>query len=47
MKKRLAGDFVYTFSALLTVNLILQVIIYPLINRFYSAEALGDIVYYS
>ena len=47
IKKKIAGDFIYTFSALLLVNIVLQIVIYPLINKHYSSSTLGDIVYYS
>lgn len=47
IKKKTAGDFVYTFIALLLVNVVLQIVIYPIINRFYSSEILGEIVYYT
>lgn len=47
IKKKIAGDFIYTFIALLLVNVVLQIVIYPIINRFYSSEVLGDIVYYT
>lgn len=46
-KKKFAGDFLYTFSALLLMNIVLQLIIYPLINKYYGAEELGNIVYLS
>ena len=46
-KTKIAGDFIYTFSALLLVNVVLQVIIYPIINKLYSSEILGEVVYYT
>lgn len=45
--KKLAGDFLYTFAALVIMNVVLQMVVYPLINRYYGAEYLGDIVYYT
>lgn len=47
VRKKIAGDFIYTFLALLLVNIILQLVIYPLINIYYGAEELGNIVYLS
>lgn len=47
MKKKLTTDFIYTFSALLLSNVVLQLVIYPLVNKYYGADTLGDIVYYT
>ena len=46
-KKKIAGDFIYTFSALVLMNVVLQVIIYPLINKYFGSDYLGDVVYYT
>lgn len=46
-KKKIAGDFIYTFSALVLMNLVLQILIYPLINKYFGASYLGDVVYYT
>lgn len=46
-KSKIAGDFIYTFVALVIMNVVLQLVVYPLINRSSGAEYLGDIVYYT
>ncbi len=41
-----AGDLIYTIMASIVLNVVLQVIIYPLINRFYGEDVTGDILYF-
>ena len=45
--KKVVGDFVYTFTALVIMNVVLQLVVYPLVNRKYGADFLGNIVYYT
>lgn len=45
-KIKLAGDLVYTVSATVVMQVALQLIIYPLINRFYGENVTGDILYF-
>lgn len=45
-RKRIAGDFIYTFAGLTLMNIVLQVIIYPLINNRFGDEYLGNVVSY-
>lgn len=44
-KKKLAGDMVYSISALLVMNGILQLVIYPLLNQFMGEAAFGNVLY--
>lgn len=46
-KKRVVGDYIYTFTALVVMNVVLQLVVYPLINHKYGSDYLGDIVYYT
>lgn len=41
-----AGDLIYTFMATVVLNVVLQVIIYPLINRIHGESVTGDILYF-
>lgn len=41
-----AGDLIYTFMATVVLNVVLQVVIYPLINRIYGENVTGDILYF-
>ena len=41
-----AGDLIYTIMATVILNVVLQVIIYPLINRLYGESVTGDILYF-
>ena len=41
---KVAKDFVYTSSALILINIVLQLLIYPLINNKYGPDFLGNIV---
>lgn len=45
--KKIVGDFIYTFAALVIMNVVLQLVVYPLVNRRFGADYLGNIVYYT
>lgn len=45
--KKVVGDFIYTFAALVIMNVVLQIVVYPLINHKYGADFLGNIVSYT
>ena len=48
-KKRAAkafGDLFYTIMATVAMNIVTQIIIYPLITRFKGNEVTGDILYF-
>lgn len=43
---KVAGDLVYTIMATVVMNVALQIIIYPLVTRFYGDEVTGTILYF-
>ncbi len=43
---RVAGDFFYTVMATVVMNVILQIVIYPLITHFYGDAVTGEILYF-
>ncbi len=43
---RLAGDLIYTVMATVIMNVVLQIIIYPLITRFHGEAVTGNILYF-
>lgn len=43
---RLAGDLIYTVMATVIMNMVLQIIIYPLITRFHGEAVTGNILYF-
>ena len=45
-KKRYISDYAYSVGSVVVLQGVLQVIIYPLINRWQGAEVLGNVVYY-
>lgn len=45
-KKRVTTDFIYTVGATVILNAVLQVIVYPLINRIGGQESLGNVTYF-
>ena len=44
-KKKIAGNTVYTIGAGLLMNGVLQVIVYPLLNRVMGSEPLGNLLF--
>lgn len=46
MKKKLTTDFIYTLSATLIYNTVLQIIVYPLINTICGQIELGKVTYF-
>lgn len=44
--KKYISDYIYTMGSMLILQVVLQLIIYPLINYIHGEEALGNIVYY-
>lgn len=44
--KKIIGDLFYTIMATVVMNFVLQIIIYPLITRFYGEEVTGNILYF-
>lgn len=45
-KKKITTDFLYTVGATVILNAVLQIVVYPLINRISGQEALGNVTYY-
>ena len=43
---KIAGDLFYTVMATLVMNVILQIIIYPIITHFYGDAVTGEILYF-
>ena len=44
--KKLIGDFIYTFMANVVMNGVLQIIIYPLITKYFGESVTGEILYF-
>lgn len=44
-KKKIAGNTIYTISGNLVMNGVLQIVIYPLLNRVMGAEPLGNLLF--
>ncbi len=43
---KIAGDFFYTVMATVVMNIILQIVIYPIITHFYGDAITGEILYF-
>ncbi len=44
--KKYISDYIYSMGSMLILQVVLQLIIYPLINHWHGEETLGSIVYY-
>ena len=44
--KKIFGDFIYTFLATVVYNAVLQLIIYPVITRYFGDSLTGEIMYF-
>lgn len=45
-KKKVTFDFIYTVGATVVLNAVLQILVYPLINRIGGQDNLGNVTYY-
>lgn len=45
-KKSVTTDFIYTVGATVVLNVVLQIIVFPLINKISGQETLGNVTYY-
>ena len=43
---KIAGDFLYTLLATAVINVATQIIVFPLITRFYGDAVAGNILYF-
>lgn len=43
---KIAGDMVYTMGATIVMQLVLQIILYPLLNKFFGKGTTGTILYF-
>ncbi len=43
---KVAGDLIYTVMATAVINVVLQIIIYPLITRYFGEDTTGSILYF-
>lgn len=43
---KIAGDLFYTIMATVVMNIVLQIIIYPLITHYYGDDVTGEILYF-
>ena len=44
--KKYISDYIYSMGSMLILQIVLQLVIYPLINYWHGEETLGNIVYY-
>ena len=45
-KSKITTDFIYTVGAIVVINAVIQILVYPLINRIAGQESLGNVTYY-
>lgn len=43
---KVAGDLLYTIMATVVMNIVLQIIVYPVVTHFYGDEITGNILYF-
>lgn len=44
--KKVTSDFIYTVGATVVLNAVLQILVYPLINKIDGQESLGNVTYF-
>ncbi|MDR1800532.1 MAG: hypothetical protein LBQ95_01610 [Lachnospiraceae bacterium] len=45
-RKKIISDFVFTIGAAVLMNCVLQLIVYPIITKYYGESTTGDILYF-